>query len=300
MGLISRVSSRTYRNTMEVDEQKTSSSVDVAFTLPSALNKSVNTADEDDDYDDEADKKKGQQQIVLAQQKEFQTESHIPTHEQVKHGITKKVLINNMSQEERTALKLDEGDSKKRKGSELDSQESSQEATPDLLRQQSETLRKKAKLTTKERQQLDVYKAFTDTKLEAIGSVKNKELLDGICDKHEKAKLAKLFDCFDPAQEEQYVNFRRSHLQKKEVKKIMQTVSGTSMIPNVIIAVSGIAKVYAGGLIEQARILKDREGDTTSCIEPRHIREAMRVMENNPNIFLPKRPKYKKKLSRIL
>ena len=150
------------------------------------------------------------------------------------------------------------------------------------------------------------YAAFLDSKLSTKGKMmdrENKELLEQICDKYDKQKLAKLFYEFDDDQEEQYVQFRRSSFQKATVKRIIQNATGSTVAPseNVLIAMKGIAKVYAGEIIENAVKIKNMyEGeDTKTSIEPFHIREAIRVLENNANCYVPSRPSYKRKYSKL-
>lgn len=286
------------------------------FTLPT-VQKNDN---DEDDYNDEADEEKLAKQVALASQKEFQTEAHIPTHQQLQHGITKEVLIDQMSVEERNRLNLtsekdDVEESKKAADSEKNSEAKnidtmSKKTETKLQRQDSESIRKKAKFTKEDKERLEnlgQYAAFLDSKLSSKGKMmdrENKELLDQICDKYDKQKLAKLFFEFDDEQEEQYVQFRRSSFQKASVKRILQTAIGSSVAPseNVLIAMKGIAKVYAGEIIEKAVKIKNKlEGDDTkNSIEPFHIREAIRCLENNANCYVPSRPGYKRKYSGLL
>jgi len=281
-----------------------------AFALPTAIARPL--GGDDDDYDDEADKQKALQQRVLMDQKEFQTAPHIPTHEQLKHGITSEVLADTVLTTEEKA-ELTGGSGSKEQDKNESSATTSATATTsrttrqssaggELHRQNSESIRKQAKFSAGERDTLTVYHAFTDDKLEPTGSSKNKELLEKIFDNHEKVKLSKLFTHFDQQQEEQYVNFRRSHFQKPTVKKIMQTIGGNAVNQNVIIAMSGIAKVYAGEIIEKALEIKqsDPNANQHRSIEPRHIRRALRQMHNTPNIYMPNRPKAKRKYTRLL
>lgn len=76
-----------------------------------------------------------------------------------------------------------------------------------------------------------------------------------------------------------YEMFRRSTFPKASIKRLMQSISGSPVSQNVVIAMSGIAKVFVGELVEEAIKIRDRYGDT-GPIEPKHLREAYRVVKN--------------------
>lgn len=79
-----------------------------------------------------------------------------------------------------------------------------------------------------------------------------------------------------------YEMFRRSTFPKASIKRLMQSISGSTVSPNVVIAMSGIAKVFVGELVVEAIKIQKRYGES-GPIEPKHLREAYRVIKNRSN-----------------
>ena len=75
-----------------------------------------------------------------------------------------------------------------------------------------------------------------------------------------------------------YEMFRRSTFPKASIKRLMQSISGAPVSQNVVIAVSGIAKVFVGEMVEEAIRVKKKYGET-GPIEPKHLREAYRILK---------------------
>lgn len=75
-----------------------------------------------------------------------------------------------------------------------------------------------------------------------------------------------------------YEMFRRSTFPKASIKRLVQSVSGSPVSQNVVIAISGIAKVFVGELVQEAIQIQKRYGET-GPIEPKHLREAYRVIK---------------------
>lgn len=111
----------------------------------------------------------------------------------------------------------------------------------------------------------------------------------------EQERLALLWRLFDDKQKTRYEKFKASGLENRKknrsthkiecprTKKVVQTILGDNVqISNQVqIVLHGIAKIYAGELIEEAKtILVHEEGfkDKYPPIKPHHLREARRRM----------------------
>lgn len=91
----------------------------------------------------------------------------------------------------------------------------------------------------------------------------------------ERLKMQVLVSNFTEEQLNRYEMYRRAAFPKAAIKRLMQSISGTSISQNVVIAMSGIAKVYAGELVETALDAREQWNET-GPIQPKHIREAVR------------------------
>ena len=70
--------------------------------------------------------------------------------------------------------------------------------------------------------------------------------------------------------------YRRGALPKATIKKVMQTITGTSVGHNVVIAMAGIAKVFAGEVVEEA--LKNLEDSGDSGQPLKYLSHYMKPM----------------------
>merc|ERR1719445_1358690 len=103
----------------------------------------------------------------------------------------------------------------------------------------------------------------------------------------DREKMQLLVSQFTEDQLDRYAMYRRSALPKTTVKKIMQTITGCSVGQNVVIAMAGIAKVFAGEVIEEALASMERQGEAGQPVRPKHLREAARKMRAK-GTFMPK------------
>merc|ERR1712025_641019 len=65
-----------------------------------------------------------------------------------------------------------------------------------------------------------------------------------------KEQMQLLVSSFSEDQLDRYAMYRRAALPKATIKKLMQTITGCSVGQNVVIAMAGIAKVFAGEVVE--------------------------------------------------
>lgn len=68
----------------------------------------------------------------------------------------------------------------------------------------------------------------------------------------ERTRMLRIVNAFTDEQVDRYELFRRSCFPRNQIKRLMQQVSGQAVNQQVCIAMSGVAKVFVGELVEEA------------------------------------------------
>ncbi|KAH9475207.1 Transcription initiation factor TFIID subunit 11 [Psilocybe cubensis] len=110
-----------------------------------------------------------------------------------------------------------------------------------------------------------------------------------------KDNLKVLMDNLSPAQYDRFEAYRRHALPKQAVRKVIQQTLGQQVSQPVAQIIAGFSKVFVGEIVEKARAVQTRRGDT-GPLSPDHLREAYRAYQEETGHVGAARPIRAKKL----
>lgn len=110
-----------------------------------------------------------------------------------------------------------------------------------------------------------------------------------------KDNLKVLMDNFSPAQYQRFEAYRRHALPKQAVRKVIQQTTGQQVSQPVAQIIAGFAKVFVGEIVEKARAVQARRGES-GPLSPDHLREAYRAYQEETGRVGAARPLRAKKL----
>ncbi|KAI8144346.1 hTAFII28-like protein conserved region-domain-containing protein [Fennellomyces sp. T-0311] len=99
----------------------------------------------------------------------------------------------------------------------------------------------------------------------------------------QKEDMKLLLENFSNEQLQRYEGYRRSALNRTNVRRLVSQVLNQQCSQTMAIVVAGFSKVYVGEIVEKAREVMEEWGHT-GAIRPEHLREAHRRYKQEQNV----------------
>jgi len=117
-------------------------------------------------------------------------------------------------------------------------------------------------------------------------SPENDDAVAAPTDDPNRLRMQILLSQFSREQLERYEMYRRSALPKSAVRRIITDVCGIQPPQNVVIAMAGMAKMFAGDIVETALDIRDECGASSSTpLTPAQLRSALLRMQAQGRSF---------------
>lgn len=102
-----------------------------------------------------------------------------------------------------------------------------------------------------------------------------------------RQKMQVLVANFSSEQLARYECFRRSSFPKSVIRKLIHQTTGVTPGQNVVIAIAGLAKVFAGELVEEALDIQKNMGEDSEPLKPHHVMLAYQSLYDKGKLFPP-------------
>ncbi|CAP35839.2 Protein CBR-TAF-11.3 [Caenorhabditis briggsae] len=91
---------------------------------------------------------------------------------------------------------------------------------------------------------------------------------------------------------DRYEAFRKSKFRRQPIKNIITEVTGSAPTETVALAISALAKMFIGEIVEEAVEIRDASNEGTKPIQPHHVNTAFKKLYQEGKLWPPYGQKY--------